>query len=62
MLVIMSTEEKEDGLTEVVDALENVDKKTPEASINKDTISDNNGGRIQLDEGKQSEYIYGVEN
>lgn len=59
----MSTDEtNKDGLADVVAKLDSVDENAPEASSNKDTISDNNGGRIELDEGKLSGTIQGKEN
>lgn len=61
--MIISTDEKnEDGLADVVTELDSIDENAPEASINKETISDNNGGRIELDEGELPETIQGVEN
>lgn len=38
----------EDALAELVELLEQVDMDSPLARLNETTISDNNGGRIEL--------------
>lgn len=38
----------EDALAELVELLEQVDLDSPLAKLNETTISDNNGGRIEL--------------
>jgi len=52
-----------DGLPQLVKALKNVDEKAPGAALNKTSISDNNGGRIELDDksAKDNSVIRGVE-
>ena len=52
-----------DELPQLMKALKNVDEKAPEAALNKTSISDNNGGRIELDDktAKDNNVIRGVE-
>ena len=38
------------NLVDLVDALQSVDPSSPEAPANATSITDNNGGRIELDE------------
>ena len=62
----MSTDTpRDDGsseLPELMQQLSSVDENRHEASRNETSISDNNGGRIELDEGKsQDGTIHGVE-
>lgn len=39
---------EEDALAELIDMLQQVDLSSPLAKLNETTISDNNGGRIEL--------------
>lgn len=45
----MSTDDPDNPLPDLVEELENVDEDTPDGELNETTISDNNGGRIELD-------------
>lgn len=38
----------DDGLVELMEALEEIDENSPVAKLNANSISDNNGGRILL--------------
>ncbi len=38
----------DDGLIELVEALQQVDTSSPLAKLNETSIADNNGGRIEL--------------
>lgn len=42
--------EAEQNLAGMVDALQDVDTQAPNAELNATSISDNNGGRIELNE------------
>jgi hypothetical protein len=39
---------EDDGLVELVEALQQVDASSPLAKLNETSITDNNGGRIEL--------------
>jgi hypothetical protein len=39
---------EDDGLVELVEALQQVDTNKPLARLNESSIADNNGGRIEL--------------
>lgn len=54
MLLIMNTDDKDKPLAELMDELDAVDENSAEAELNESTISDNNGGRIELEGDKQS--------
>lgn len=47
-VAISSVDLNVDGLLELVDYLSSVDTSSPLAKLNETTISDNNGGRIEL--------------
>ncbi len=51
-------------LSDLANTMKSVDTKSPEAKLNTTSISDNNGGRIELNEdkgGNKSNIIRGVE-
>lgn len=53
-----------DALPQLMKAFKNVDEKAPDAALNKTSITDNKGGRIELDDktAKDNTVIRGVEN
>jgi len=56
------TGENDPSFPDFVDALNDVDETDPSTSRNETSIDDNNGGRIELDEGGPQEgTIHGVE-
>jgi hypothetical protein len=54
MLVIMSIDDKDRPLADLMDELNDVDDNSADADLNESTISDNNGGRIELDGDEES--------
>lgn len=52
-----SRADSSDRLTGLVGDLQNIDSDSPQASQNETTISDNNGGRIELGEDGRSEDV-----
>ena len=49
--------DSDDNLLDVVDALDEVDEDSPSARANAQSISDNNGGRIELDNNHSSNSV-----
>lgn len=45
----MSTSQDDKPIADLVDALDSIDTNTDLADLNSSTISDNNGGRIELE-------------
>ena len=44
---------QDDSLVELAHALDKIDENSPQAKLNANSISDNNGGRIELDDKKR---------
>ncbi len=53
MSIKRSFDDDGESLSELMDELQDVDENAPDASLNETTISDNNGGRIELDENER---------
>ncbi len=48
------TNKKDDSLVELVDTLQKIDEKSPDAKINETSMDDNNGERIEFNDGSQA--------